>query len=61
MIFPKLVKVMKANKETTYDLARIIGVPQSAVSLRLNGKRDFRLKEVQKITKHYNKKFEELF
>jgi predicted transcriptional regulator len=52
---------MKANKETTYDLARIIGVPQSAVSLRLNGKRDFRLKEVQKITKHYNKKFEELF
>lgn len=61
MIFPRLIKVMKKNNESTYDLARVVGLPQSAISLRLNGKRDFRLKEVKAITKHYNKKFEELF
>jgi transcriptional regulator with XRE-family HTH domain len=37
---------MARKQKTQYDLADVLGIPQSAVSLRLNGKRPFRAEEL---------------
>lgn len=61
MAYPKLEKEMKIHKENQEDLGKLLKIPQPSVSMRLNKQRDFRISEVYKIMKHYQKKFEELF
>lgn len=46
---------------TLDDLGKVIGVGAGAVSMKLNGKRDFDIVEVKQICEHFNMSFEELF
>lgn len=51
-------RLMKAaivrNNDTQISLAEALGLPQSAISNRINGKIDFRLREIDCIRKRYN-------
>ena len=46
---------------TLDDLGKVIGLKAGAISLKLNGKRDFDIVEVKKICEHFQMSFEELF
>lgn len=61
MIYPNLRAEMARRNYTLDDLGKVIGVSAGAVSLKLNGKRDFDIEEVKKICEHFSMSFEELF
>ena len=45
---------MGNHGDTQLDLAKALGLPQSALSARMNGKIDFRKNEMDKIRNRYN-------
>jgi hypothetical protein len=61
MSYQRLRIAMKKNHDTYDDLGAVLGLPKSAISMRINKKTDFRISEIKKILKRYDKKFEELF
>lgn len=56
----KLKYYMGRNGDTQSDLAKALGLPQSALSARMNGHTDFRKNEIDEIRKRYDLSFEEL-
>lgn len=60
-MYPNLRAELTRRGYTYDDLGKVIGLKGSAVSLKLNGKRDFDILEVKKICEHFNMSFEELF
>ena len=55
MIDKNLLKFfMGKHGDTQTDLARAINMPQSALSLRMNGHVDFRKNEMEAIRKRYD-------
>ena len=61
MKYPGLQKAMKENNENCTTLSRLLKLPNCSISLRMYNKTDFRISEINKIMKHYNKTYEELF
>lgn len=61
MKYPNLRAEMARRDYTLDDLGKVIGVGAGAVSMKLNGKRDFDIVEVKQICEHFNMSFEELF
>ena len=56
--------VIAKNNDTQEALAQALNLPQSAVSNRINGKIDFRIREIQCIRERYRltaKETEEIF
>lgn len=51
---------MKRNEDTQEKLAEVLGLQISGVSARINGKTDFRAKEIAKIKDRYKLSAEEL-
>lgn len=50
-----LLKYYMGNHgDTQMDLAKALGLPQSALSARMNGKIDFRKTEMEKIRNRYD-------
>lgn len=45
---------MIRHKDTNDTLAEYLGISANAVSLKMNGKRDFKLSELQKIKQRYD-------
>ena len=45
---------MIKNHETQLSMAQFLGLPQSAISARINGKTDFRQSEIKMIKKRWN-------
>lgn len=45
---------MVANNDTQTELSRDMGIAQSALSMRINGKTEFRQNEINFIKKRYN-------
>lgn len=45
---------MVLNNDTTIALAKCLGVNRQNVSVKVNGKRDFKQTEIAKIIKRYN-------
>ena len=45
---------MVANNDTQTELSRDMGIAQSALSMRINGKTEFRQNEINLIKKRYN-------
>ena len=50
---PMLKAEMAKNNDTQSSLAKALGLPESAVSNRLNGKIEFRVSEIQSIRRRY--------
>lgn len=61
MEYPNLKAEMARRGYTFEDLGKIIGVTAGAISLKLNGKRDFDILEIKKLCEHFKMPFEELF
>lgn len=59
--YPGLQKAMKENNESCRTLCDLLALPKCSISWRMNKKTDFRISEIDKIMKHYNKTYEELF
>lgn len=59
--FPELEAEIRRQGYTQYKLAEIVGMTATQMSCRLNGKIDFSLTEVIKISNVLNRKIEELF
>jgi len=60
-VYPFLINEMKKNGETQKELAKTLGLTRESVNFRFSGKREWTISEIEKICKHYNKDFYELF
>lgn len=59
--YPELLGEMAKNGDTQRSLATILGITYSSVSRRMTGRSKFTIDEIDKICKHYNKSYDELF
>ena len=59
--YPVLAATMAARGETQGDLAHVLGVNESSVSMKLLGKRSLKKDEIDAICAHYGKTYEVLF
>jgi transcriptional regulator with XRE-family HTH domain len=60
-IYPKIREVLFEREEDQKDLAKLIGVTESELSLKLHGKRKFHLEEIKTMCSYYGKDINELF
>lgn len=56
-----LRKAMLQNGDTYEDFMKLLKLPKASISTRMNKKTDFRISEINKLLKRYNKTYEELF
>jgi len=56
---PLMKSILARNNDTQNSLAELLGLPQSAVSNRMNGKVDFKLSEITRIRNRYKLTAEE--
>ena len=56
---PLMKSILARNNDTQNSLAELLGLPQSAVSNRINGKVDFKLSEITRIRDRYKLTAEE--
>lgn len=59
--YPYLRAEMVLHGENQGKLAKVVGIKQSELSMRMSGKTRWTLDEVKTICKHYKKTVEELF
>jgi predicted transcriptional regulator len=59
--FPKLLAVMASRGDSQGDLAKVLGLSQPVVSMRFSGRIDWSISEVDKVCKHYNLSYYDLF
>ena len=56
---PLMKSILAKHNDTQNSLAELLGLPQSAVSNRMNGKVDFKLSEITRIRNRYKLTAEE--
>ena len=61
MKYPELVAEMVRHGDTEKDLGKLIGKSYSSVSVRLSGKKEWSISEIDKICDYYGKNYYELF
>lgn len=59
--YPNLAAEMARRGETQKDLARLLVISEPSISMKMQGKRGFKMEEINAILDHYEKPFEELF
>lgn len=59
--YPKLLAELVLRNETQGDLAKLLGVTETTLSFKLNGKSDFTIREVEQICEHFDKDYYSLF
>ena len=59
--YMQLFVEMTRNEDTQTSIANLLGISQQAVSRKLSGKNQWRINEIEKLCKYYNKDFCELF
>lgn len=60
-VFPNLAAEMARNNHTQGDIAAMLGYSQSAVSVRMAGKIEWSMKEINTLCNQYGKDYEYLF
>lgn len=60
-MYTGLKKAMKQNDDNYNDLCELLKLPKGSISRRMNKKLEFKITEINKILKRYNKSYEELF
>lgn len=61
VIYPKLEAKRAYHGETAHDIATLLGVSDDSARRRLRGEVEFDLSDIEKLMKHYESTFEELF
>ena len=61
MEYQGLQDAMKERGENCSTLCELLTLPHCSISLRMHKRIDFKISEIEKIIKHYNKTYEELF
>ena len=59
--YPVLVAEMKMNKDTQESLGKILGINRMTVGMKLMGKYDWTISEIDKLCIYYGKDYYELF
>lgn len=59
--YPVLVAEMKKNKDTQESLGKILGINRMTVGMKLMGKYDWTISEIDKLCIYYGKDYYELF
>ena len=59
--YPVLVAEMKKHKETQETLGKLLGVNRMTICLKLMGKYDWTISEIDALCEHYKKDYYELF
>lgn len=61
ILYPGLVAEMAKHGDTQKTIASLLGMSTSNISVRLSGKKDWSIGEIEKICDFYKKDFYELF
>ena len=61
MKYRKLKAAMVMCCDNLTDIADLFGISVAGASKRMNGKQEWRISEIKKLCRRYNKTFEELF
>lgn len=61
IIYPNIRREMFEKDEQQKDLAELLNLTESEISLKLHGRRKFKLEEIKILCKHYNRDVNELF
>ena len=61
IIYPNIRLEMFNHDEQQKDLAELLKISETEISLKLHGKRKFKLEEIKTLCKHYNRDVCELF
>ncbi|MFL2124019.1 helix-turn-helix transcriptional regulator [Marinilactibacillus psychrotolerans] len=56
-----LIKERKTNNETQEEVAKILGISTAAYASKEKGDTQFKSNEMFLLSRHYNKKIEEIF
>lgn len=59
--YPMIKQKMKENKETIDEMSALMGITHQAYAYKLQGRRQFKLNEIEFLCKHWKIKFERLF
>ena len=60
-IYPGLLAKMKEKKETQITLSKLLEITRASINNKMLGKTDWTIGEVEKICKHYDSDYYELF
>lgn len=61
VLFPGLVGEMARHGETQMDLAKILELSHQSVCRKFTGKSEWSISDIEKLCKHYDKNYYELF
>lgn len=59
--FPNLKGEMAKHGETQESIGKLLGHTRGTIGLKLNGKSDWTIEEVEKLCNYFNKDYYELF
>ena len=59
--YPNLLAEMRRRGETQEDIARLLNIARTTVNIKLQGKRDWTISEIDKICSHYEMSYYDLF
>ena len=59
--YPNLVAEMAKNGDTQISLGKVIGLAKVTMCLKMSGKTEWTISEIDKICEHYKKNYYELF
>lgn len=60
-LYPNLLFEMNRRGDTQEDLSRLLNITPLSIYNKLTGKREWKISEIEKLCKRYNKSFLELF
>lgn len=59
--YPNLVAEMVKNGDTQISLGKVIGLAKTTMCLKMSGKTEWTMSEIDKICEYYKKNYYELF
>lgn len=61
IIYPEIRRGLFEKEEQQKDLAKLLNLTESEISMKLHGKRKFKLEEIKLLCQHFEKDVNELF
>ena len=59
--FPELLSEMARRGESQEELARVLGMSRSTLYMRMTGKVEWTIGDIERLCEHYNKDYYQLF
>lgn len=61
ILYPGITGEMAKRGETQTDIGKLLGLHQTQICKRLQGKKEWTIGEIEILCEHYNKNYYELF